>query len=498
MSRKHLQRIGLRSILAALVLTAVFSLGAAASVLLMPHAVGEHSDHEDDSHADESDPGHEDDHEEEGEHVALTKQAFENLALRMGRVSKGEYWKTLLVPGRVVEIPGWSSLSISASVTGIVEAVDILPGQTLETEKALFSIRITDESLIDAQSKLLELLTKQEVAEQEIARLQPLVQSGAVSGTKVRDLQYELKQLSAQEGSMLQELATRGMPQDAIEHLRESRQLTTLAFVYAPEFTRVSQSGTTATIGDVSRGYSVESLHVHPGMAVGRGDSLCTVAYHPSLYLEGTAFQDDLPILERIANEGWMVTVETHEHDQHNHADIHLPLLRIDNHVDEASQTVKFFLELPNRVSHTRESDGRIFEQWRFRPGQRLHVRLPMERWMDQLTLPADAVVVDGPNVFVFTEHHHDDESEQGEGSLEMATNVEDPDQDEDHDHDVFMELEPVPVRLLYRDDTTVVIADDGQLSSDEEIALNNAYKLYLAMKMQSGGGGGHHHHHDH
>ena len=48
---------------------------------------------------------------------------------------------------------------------------------------------------------------------------------------------------------------------------------------------------------------------------------------------------------------------------------------------------------------------------------------------------------------------------------------------------------------MLYRDDKTVVIANDGQLHADDEIALNNAYKLYLAMKMQSGGGGGHHHH---
>jgi len=58
--------------------------------------------------------------------------------------------------------------------------------------------------------------------------------------------------------------------------------------------------------------------------------------------------------------------------------------------------------------------------------------------------------------------------------------------------------LEPVPVHVLYRDDQTVVIEDDGQLQMGDEIALNSANKLYLAMKMQAGGGGGHHHHHDH
>jgi len=56
-----------------------------------------------------------------------------------------------------------------------------------------------------------------------------------------------------------------------------------------------------------------------------------------------------------------------------------------------------------------------------------------------------------------------------------------------------------VPVRLLHRDDRTVVIAGDGQLHADDQVALNQAYKLHLALKMQmAGGGGGHHHGHEH
>ena len=120
-------------------------------------------------------------------------------------------------------------------------------------------------------------------------------------------------------------------------------------------------------------------------------------------YLVGTAFQDDLPILRRIIEENWKVAVATEESEEHTHSShLHLDLLRVDNHVDEETQTVKFYLELPNEVTHTRLRDGRKFEQWRFRPGQRLHMRLPQELWKDQVTLPAKAVVIDGPNVFVF------------------------------------------------------------------------------------------------
>lgn len=99
--------------------------------------------------------------------------------------------------------------------------------------------------------------------------------------------------------------------------------------------------------------------------------------------------------------------------------------------------------------------------------------------------------MVDGPNVFVFAEHNHDETAEEQSDGKDGGHH--------DHDHagedDVFIELEPIPVRLLHRDEKTVVIADDGQLHNDEHIALNGAYKLYLAMKMQAGGGGGHHHH---
>lgn len=529
MSRSELQRVGLRAIQAAFALTVVFGAGALAGTYLAPQVLAEADDHghEDDhgpdsDHADEGEHD-EDEHEEEGEHVALTEQAVANLGLRMGRISKNDYWKSLLVPGKVVEIPGQSSLSISAPVTGVVEQVNLLPGQSIEANTPLFTMRITDESLIDAQSKILALVAQQEVAEQEIARLGPLIASGAVSGTKARELQYEMKQLKGQQAALEQELSSRGMPASAIRRLLDTKQLETVAEVLAPKYMNADSvlgaAGLPEQAVEQVYGYSVESMEIHPGQSVERGNALCTVAYHPRLYLVGTAFQDDLPVLERIAEERWKVTVETHDSSHQYGSEMRLDLLRLDNHVDEESQTVKFYLELPNQVAHTRVDAGRTFEQWRYRPGQRLHLRLPVEKWTNQVTLPTEAVVVDGPNVFVFAEHHHEEHLvstplQNGASSISQ-TAAEDsavvrnagdhPDEEhsgeehaeDDHEHDIFMELEPVSVRLLYRDDKTVVIADDGVLDS-EEIALNNAYKLYLAMKMQAGGGGGHHHDHDH
>ena len=495
MSRENLRRTGLRALLVSLLLTMVFGLGSGAGIYFYPR-VADEKELRDDVHDNDEKPDHrsgdldEDEmDEEEGDHVALTEQAYANLELQMGTVPAGDFWKTLLVPGRIVEIPGRSDLSVSAPVTGIVEQVEVLPGQSLVRDVPLFAIRLTDQALIDAQSKLLEAITRQEVARQEIARLSPLMKSGVVSGTRIRDLEYELKQLEAQQSTLLQELRSRGLPKSTIENLVDSRELASTLNIYPPSFIEEGEPLQVETSG-----YSVENLVVHPGKSVSRGDLLCSVAYHSRLYLEGTAFQEDLPVLDQIAERDWKVLVEQHVQSQQHDDVIRLELLRVDNHVDEETQLVKFYLELPNAVTRKRRAEGRLFEQWRFRPGQRLHLRLPVEHWQNQLTLPVEAVVVEGPNVFVFAEHHHEEDS-SGSTPEDLAVDV---GGQTDHDEDgVFIELEPVPVRLLYRDDKTVVIADDGQILRDEPVALNNAYKLYLAMKMQAGGGD-HGHHHDH
>ena len=488
------------------ILTSLFAAGVAIGLLFSAEgffAANEHDEH-DITHETDLIDDH-DDHEEEEDHVALTKQAFDNLGLKLGKPTSGDYWKSILVPGKVVEIPGRSDLAVSAAMAGVVESVNVVPGESISAESVIFTIRLTDEALLAAQAKYLETLTQQEVAEQEIARLAPLIESGAVSGTKKRDLEYEVRQLAARQSTLLQELRGRGMQNGQIAALQQNRQLASRVSVYAPSF--VTEN--TAQWNGES-GYSLETLLVYPGKSVSRGESLCTVAYHRNLYIEGTAFEVDLPALENIASQGWLISAGSIAGSELEsaHDSLALRLLRVDNHVHETTQTVRFFVELPNEITQTLHEDGRRFAQWRYRPGQRMHLRLPVELWHNQLRLPTDAVVVDGPNVIVFVEHEHgehDDEmaAEADADSLvqsSAARNGLDVAEEYDHhdEHEIFIELEPVSVRLLHRDDETIVVARDGRIHDDERIALNNAHKLYLAMKMQAGGGGGHHHHHDH
>jgi multidrug efflux pump subunit AcrA (membrane-fusion protein) len=123
---------------------------------------------------------------------------------------------------------------------------------------------------------------------------------------------------------------------------------------------------------------------------------------------------------------------------------------------------------------------GRKFCTWKYKVGQRVHVFVPTEELRDQIVLPADAVVQEGPETFVFREH------------------VEESDYDEyaDDHEDVFFEFEPVHVTIVARDKSIVVVAPGEELLVGDRVAMSGAYQLHLALKSQQEGGGGHHHHH--
>ena len=94
-------------------LSTVFALGIGTGFFFYPRFVA--TVDLDDDHDHEIDV-HEDDHDHE-DHVALTHAAFDNLQLQLGPVTHGDFWKSILVPADIVEIPGRSDLSISAPVT---------------------------------------------------------------------------------------------------------------------------------------------------------------------------------------------------------------------------------------------------------------------------------------------------------------------------------------------------------------------------------------------
>ena len=460
--------------------------------------------------------------EEEGEHVALTPEACKNLGLKLSFLAPQDYWKSQTLPGEVVEIEGRSRISVSAPVTGVIEKVLIRPGQLAEPTDQLFTLRITDEQLLAAQSKLLAGISRADVLQQEVERLAPLTETGAVAARRLRDLKYELAQLTASQAVLRQEILSRGLPERMIEGVTEQRRLANTLRLRVPEIGAdtgpaaqalpISQQAhdSQQPSRDAHRGeYFVQQIRVQSGQTVERGELVCTLMDHTELQVRGEAFQTDLPMLDRLGEENWIVTAEFgHDHLRPDQSiQRKLKLLRVDNTIGAESQTVTFYMPLFNEATKRLRGDGGSeFVHWRFKPGQRVHLRIPVEKWEDQWVLPLEAVMIDGPNAVIFAEHldHHvanprRELSPVPESERLVASREEKSDEDE-HDPDEetgLIELEPIPVHVLHRDDRFVVISRDAELETDQRVALNGAYELYQAMK-SSAEGGGHHHHHDH
>lgn len=512
------------------VLVLVFAIGFGAGIYVAPQLTAESasSGHDHAGHAHAATAAHDDfhsDHEDhaahgEGDHIDLTEQAYYNLGLKFGDVQLQDYWKSQAVPGEVVEIPGTSSITVSAPVNGVIEGVTVRPGETVQSTDNLFSLRITDEFLTSAQSKLLAGMARMDILRREITRLAPLTAAGAVVGRKKRDLEYELTQLESTQRVLHQEMQSRGLPELTIANVIRSR---TLASTLQVSATKVADRGRQRREGVIQSiafqqaaplaDYIVERLNVQSGQTVTRGEAMCTLSNHAELYIRGQAFESDLPLLQQMTEKGWGIRAEFgHDHDssdENTTVKNDLRVLRVENTVGSESQTLSFFLPLQNeKLSTLRDQKDRAFTHWRFKPGQRVHLRLPVEKWENQIVVPLDAVVIEGPNVKVFAQAvAGEEDSAEADPHAEPGHAAEvDAHAGHDHgpgvvceaDHDVFITLEPVDVRLLHRDDRVAVIANDGQLVPGRRIALNSAYKLDQAMKMNAGGGGGGHHGHEH
>jgi hypothetical protein len=173
------------------------------------------------------------------------------------------------------------------------------------------------------------------------------------------------------------------------------------------------------------------------------------------------AFRPELPLLAVVGVFGPGRVVPVFPPDNL------LPVRFLANTVDPSSQTYPFYLPLSNPYREY-SNGGKTYRIWRFRPGQRVLLHVPVEPFQDVFVLPAQAVVREGAEVYVFREN----------GDF----------------------LERRPVQVLHADRRHVVIANDGGISAGNRLAHNAAAQLNFALKAQAAGGEehGHHHHHDH
>src|SRR5574340_1546853 len=125
------------------------------------------------------------------------------------------------------------------------------------------------------------------------------------------------------------------------------------------------------------------------GQHVKAGDPLCVLADHARLYVQGKAFEQDAAVLEKALSSDWHVTavVEANGKDRQMVRDLEIVYLA--NKIEPQSRAFLFYVELPNQIVRTRDRpDGHRFSSWRFKPGQRVDLMVPVEQWSKRIVLP--------------------------------------------------------------------------------------------------------------
>jgi multidrug efflux pump subunit AcrA (membrane-fusion protein) len=383
--------------------------------------------------------------------VELSENALKNIGYRPVTVAVGDFERTVTVPAIVAEQAGRTQIRVTTPLTGIVTEISVVVGQAIEPGSVMFEVRLTHEEVVAAQRDLLLTSESLDIVGREIARLKSLGE-GVIAGKRVLEQQYEQQKLEAALLAGEQALLLHGLSQEQVAAIRKSEQLLRTLTIRAPAHTHVGEP-----CGDEHL-FHVQQLSVTQGQQVKAGEELAVLADHCELLIEGRAFEDDAYRLREAARDGVQISAKTVADDGEAETVEGLKLLYLADHIDSESRAFHFYLRLPNQVVLDQTgAAGQRFLEWRFKPGQRMELRVPVERWKERIVLPADAVVDDGAEKYVYRQNGD--------------------------------RFDRVPVHVEYQDRESAVIASDGALFPGEVVAGAGAYQIDLALKNIAGSG---------
>lgn len=413
---------------------------------------------------DRADHGHDHDHGHEGHSesssIELSAKALKNIGFQPITIARANFSKTITLPAIIVERPGRSQNHITAPLTGVVSKILPVQGAAIEPGSPLFEIRLTHEELVTAQSNLIRTAESLDVVDREIARLQSLGE-GVIAGKRILDQEYEKRKLEASLRAERQALLLHGLSEEDVESIVRERKLFQTMVVSAPGHGHEKDACRESHL------FHVQELPVKLGQQVEAGQLLCVLADHCELYIEGRAFEDDAARLRTAAREGWKISASLMVGDRVAESIEGLKVQYLADHVDPHTRAFGFFLSLPNKIALDQtNSEGVHFLDWQYKPGQRLELRVPVEKWTDRIVLPVEAVVEEGAETYLYQ-------------------------QNGDH-------FDRIPVHVEYRDQQSVVVANDGAVFPGDIVAARGAYQIHLAMKNKSGGGVDPHAGHNH
>ncbi len=418
--------------------------------------------------------------------LELSAQALRNIGLSEDTIQPVKletFRRSITVPALVVERPGRTRVQVATPMTGVITHVHAVQGEAVEPGTLLFQIRLTHEDLVQAQTEFLTTLGELDVEQREIARLQDVTRSGAIAGKLLLDREYARDKLEALLRAQRESLRLHGLSENQVDQIVQERRLLRELQIFAPSIDSHGEEELKLTRRFISQANSpqpvpqeqpqahtgpliLQDLKVHKGQSVNAGETLCILTDYDELFIEGRAFEQDVEEIRQASEQDWTVDAIFQKPGEGTRVVEDLPIAYVANQVDVHSRTLNFYVRLPNVVTKDRRNTGNRYIEWKYLPGQRLQLRVPVEQWPDQIVVPVDAIAREGAESYVFQ-------------------------QNGDH-------FDRVPVHVKYRDQFSAVIANDGSLFPGDVVALRGAHQMQMALKNKAGGGVDPHAGHNH
>jgi multidrug efflux pump subunit AcrA (membrane-fusion protein) len=341
--------------------------------------------------------------------IIVGDQAQKNLGLTAKRLQTEVFWKTITVQGMIVDRPGMSDREIVAPAIGTISQIFHVPGDMVRPGDVLFTLKLASESLQQTQTELFK--TSQDIKLAE-ARRKRLESGGeAIAQARVIEVESEISRLKVAAQAYRQELLNRGLSDYEIERVADGNLLSEISLVVPPQASQqaireTSLASTLTPADEQPFAYELQELKVALGEQVQAGHTLCNLSNHQLLAVEGRAFREETSLLERSVEEGWPVAVDFQEAVGADWPPLEQSFLirYIANEIDPETRTFAFLLPLKNQYKTVDHGDSKQL-LWRFRPGQKVLLRIRVEKLDDVFVLPADAVVIEDADAFVFTQN---------------------------------------------------------------------------------------------
>lgn len=331
--------------------------------------------------------------------VKLSEEAIRGLGLRTEEARLETYQKVIEIPGVMVDVPG-RARAVSVPIPGIVAKIHVVPGEAVRPGDPLFTILLTSELVQTIQTELSRSAKDLVAATARRDQTKRLVEIGTKAALELLDEESTIRRLTTQLEGFRRQLKLFGFSADQVKQA-EAGDFITEIVVTAPA-AQPPVRGTEST----AYPFEVEYVAVTQGQGVIAGQLLARLADYRELLIQGQAFETEADLITDATGDGRAIGVDFQDH--HNHQGVSPEetqlVIRSVGKTDPATRTFPFYVGLVNDVKPY-ERDGKVYLAWRYRPGRHVRLRIPTGMIPNVFVLPAEALVREGADAYVFRQN---------------------------------------------------------------------------------------------